>query len=73
MVLLVAGGPEPAGAHLEDVVLNDLLGETLKSIYELPNHYEEIAVALKRAASTRWEGGGQTASRTTAGRPSWRK
>jgi membrane protease subunit (stomatin/prohibitin family) len=36
--------------YLRDVIvsrLNDLMGETLNSIYELPNHYEEIAVSLK--------------------------
>jgi len=35
--------------------LNDLMGETLKSIYELPNHYEEIAVSLKVRVSQDFE------------------
>jgi membrane protease subunit (stomatin/prohibitin family) len=44
--------------YLRDVIvsrLNDLMGETLKSIYELPNHYEEIAVSLKVRVSQDFE------------------
>jgi len=36
--------------YLRDVIvsrLNDLLGETLKSIYDLPHQYSELGVALK--------------------------
>jgi len=44
--------------YLRDVIvsrLNDLLGETLKGIFELPNHYEEIAVSLKVRVSQDFE------------------
>jgi membrane protease subunit (stomatin/prohibitin family) len=43
-------GTEEIAEYLRDVIvsrLNDLLGESLKSIFELPNQYEEIAVSLK--------------------------
>lgn len=41
---------EAISDYLRDVIvsrLNDLLGESLKSIFELPNQYEEIGVSLK--------------------------
>jgi membrane protease subunit (stomatin/prohibitin family) len=41
---------EEISDYLRDVVvsrLNDLLGETLKSIFDLPQHYDEFGVALK--------------------------
>jgi len=41
---------EEISKYLRDVIvsrLNDLLGETLQSIFELPKHYNEFGVALK--------------------------
>jgi len=41
---------EEISNYLRDVIvsrLNDLLGETLQSIFELPKHYNEFGVALK--------------------------
>ena len=49
---------EEIADYLRDVTvsrLNDLLGETLKGIFELPNHYEEIAVSLKVRVSQDFE------------------
>ena len=49
---------EEISDYLRDVIvsrLNDLLGETLKGIFELPNHYDEIAVALKSRVSQDFE------------------
>jgi len=41
---------EDISEYLRDVIvsrLNDLLGETLTSIFQLPHHYDELGVALK--------------------------
>jgi len=46
---------EEISAYLKDVIvsrLNDLLGETLKSILELPSQYNEMGVALKSFVQT---------------------
>ena len=45
---------EEISGYLRDVIvsrLNDLLGETLQSIFELPRHYDEFGVALKARVS----------------------
>ncbi len=45
---------EEISKYLRDVIvsrLNDLLGETLQSIFELPRHYNEFGVALKARVS----------------------
>lgn len=41
---------EAIGSFLRDIVvarLNDLLGENLKTIFDLPSHYDELAVGVK--------------------------
>ncbi len=41
---------EAANAYLRDIIvarLNDLLGENLKTIFDLPAYYDELAIAVK--------------------------
>lgn len=43
-------GTDDIASYLKDLIvqrLNDLLGETLKTVLDLPQHYDEIAVAVK--------------------------
>ncbi len=48
---------EEISNYLRDVIvsrLNDLLGETLKSIFELPRLYTELGIALKARGEQVW-------------------
>jgi membrane protease subunit (stomatin/prohibitin family) len=41
---------EATGDYLRDIIvsrLNDLLGQTLKTIFDLPSHYEDLAAGVK--------------------------